>query len=252
MCGRKPYGPGPVVLLGGEGLQQESDLLWRQMTMGTFGDGHFAILPTALATQKLGVAERRAKLALATLEDLGISAKIVSLTTHDDSNNPDIVKALQCASGIHLVGGEPSTLVEVLRGSYAWKAILARNRAGAMLTAAGGAASALGELVFMPLKPHPQDLRDLDAALIPGLGLLPGIVILPYFDWLQPQLVCKISSLCCNTLTIIGLGVHAALARNDQGWQVRGLGRVTILRHNKDVHVIDAGANVACEILPLL
>lgn len=239
--------PGPLALLGGEGLRPESAPLWRYLVPAD--GGSIVLVPTALAARKAGTAEYHIRLVKETLSTFGLEMQVVKILTAEQANDPELLKPLQRAGHIYLPGGEAHALCTTIRGSMTWKMIHTRHREGASLIAAGGAAVAFGEQAFIPLKPYPPDLDELVFELLEGLNLLPGTVILPYFNWLQAPVIDKITNLSPPHTTLIGIDDQAALIAREGRWSVEGLGSVTIMRHNEARQVINAGTSVPADVL---
>ncbi len=89
-----------------------------------------------------------------------------------DATSPDdvVIARLEGAHLVHLPGGDPDLLPAVLHDSRAWTAILRAHAAGACIAGASAGAMAIGERLWT---------RD---GPVDGLGLVPGIAILPHFD----------------------------------------------------------------------
>ena len=71
---------------------------------------------------------------------------------------------------IHLPGGDPDLVPTILSGSAAWAAIASARAAGAILAGASAGAMALATWTWTP------------AGGIAGLGLVPGLVVVPHAD----------------------------------------------------------------------
>ncbi len=246
MAHMTPEATGLLVLLGGEGLRAESGELWRQIMAATASGSmsHGVIVPAMLPAQKVGAAEHRARLVAETLAAWGIVAEILPILTCAQANDPAHVARLKAADFTILAGGEPRILIEVLRSSLAWDTMQERQAQGLLLIAMGGAASALGNPAFAPVRPFPQALVNLAFEPVDGLGLLPNMVVLPYFNWLQPQIVEKIEALCAPATCFVGIDAQAALVIGLGGWRAAGLGTLTLWGRGKAKQVIDAGGTV--------
>lgn len=242
---------GPLVLLGGEGLRADMRDLWQELGMPAAGsERRVAVVPAALAGEKVGVPERRTGLAQDVLAGWGIGAEAVPIVTAEDANDGELLEALRFAAAVYLPGGDARAAVGVLAGSAAWRLIRQVHRAGVPLIAAGGAAVALGDAAFAPQQPAPPTLDALAYERFPGLGLLPGLVILPYFNWLQEPLVRQVEALCAPGATLVGLDDQAALIAEGGTWRAAGLGTVAIWRAGARRHIVDAGHPVPADLLP--
>ena len=235
---------GVLAMLGSEGLRPESTSLWRHLLSLSLGN-NLVIVPAALATQKVGGAERRIKLAQDTMKQLGLRTQVAEILSTEQANDHEVNAPLAQADCIYLIGGEPHALCNVLRDSVAWDVIHTRNQAGASLVAAGGAAAALGEQAFVPLNPSPPTLDELTFEPLAGLGLLPGVAVLPYYNWLQSQVIDKIIALSPPLVSLVGIDDQAALITQDDKWEVGGSGTVTITHHQKPPRIFAPGQKIS-------
>lgn len=239
---------GKLILLGGEGLRGESRPFWQHALAGA---AQAAIIPAALAGQKVGAAERQAGLAQDVLAGWGIDARIVPLTSQEDAANDELIALLHEADVLLLPGGEARALIETLGGSEAWQAVLARHAGGAAIVAAGSAAVALAGVAFTPQQPAPAALDALTFETLGGLGLLREAVPLPYYNWLQPQVARRIEALYPPGTLFAGIDDQAALIADGDGWRVEGLGSVTIWHSGERPTIVDAGHSLPPDCLPV-
>jgi len=86
------------------------------------------------------------------------------------ANDSAIVATIELATLIYLPGGDPVLLVEILRNSQAWQAIVKAHERGVAIGGASAGAMALGSRMWNPRT----------GGLIDGLSLIP-IVTLPHF-----------------------------------------------------------------------
>jgi cyanophycinase len=233
---------GLVALLGGEGLRPASAALWRQLE--DLSPGSFTqpvVLPTALAHEKPAATERRIAVTLAALGSLGIHARALSIVSRQDAAAPDLLAALASAPGVILAGGRPLSLLETLSGTLAWQAVADRHAQGMAIVAAGGAAAALGTVTLVPGDPRASTLPGLALAPHAGLGLLPGMCVLPYVGWLQAALVEQLEAACPADVRLVGIDDQAALIRTREGWQVSGPGTVAVWQPGSGRVVLNPG-----------
>ncbi|MGP1675217.1 MAG: hypothetical protein ACTS8Z_08400, partial [Candidatus Limnocylindrales bacterium] len=119
---------------------------------------------------------------------------------------------------IHLPGGDPDLIPTVLPETVAWAAIRRANDGGAVLAGASAGAMALAEWTWTPV------------GGVPGLGLVPGIVVAPHIDagsW--PRSVQRFGSGVPGHLAVLGLGERTGViipAGDRRPWRVTGEGEV--------------------------
>src|SRR5215472_14251777 len=164
--------PGPLALVGsGEYLPVMADVE-RLLIDGR--PTRYVQLPTAAAPE----GERRLKywleLGAAQAERLGVQQVAVLVRNRDDADSPELAGLIEGAGLVYLSGGSPGYLAQTLRGTRVWQAIVAAWQAGSAL--AGCSAGAMALTGWVP------SIRDLGREPDPGLGVLPGLRVLPHFD----------------------------------------------------------------------
>jgi cyanophycinase-like exopeptidase len=235
-------------MLGGEGMDSG---LWSAVLGALLpgGPARVVVVPSALAGQKVGTPERRAGLLADAIAPHGGEVDIIPILT-DGAEDSALIARLEMADLIALTGGEVRSLVEVLSGSRAWEAILRSVGAGAALAAAGGAAVGLCADAYAPVEPVPGELSDLAFEPVAGLGLLRGLVVLPFFNWLQTEVASRIEDLTPPGSTLLGLGAGTAMTLGTSGWRVVGEGNATIWRKGGPRQVIRPGESIPDHLIP--
>lgn len=230
-----------LALLGGEGLRSQSAPLWQAMVeMSSVTHPEIAVIPVALSTLPLSQFERRTQITCKQLGEFGFATTLFS---PDADSQP-----LNSTGLVYLPGGDQRAVVQSLQNSALWSEIISPTSHVKALIASGGSAVAFGDRIFAPTKPYPAALDDLEFEISPGLGLLPNIVILPYFSWLQDAVITKIRDLA-PTSVLLGIDDQAALISDPHGWHVMGLGIIAIYRPNQATAYFDPGAQIPPDIL---
>lgn len=242
---------GPLALLGGEGLRANPAALWQALAgLRPGGAARIVAIPAALAAHKLGAAERSTALAADTLRPLGYTVEAAPVHSRADAEDAASPHLIEGADAILLTGGRPDALAATLQNTPLWAAILDAWQSGCLLAAAGGAASGLAELSFRPPEPPPPTLGELAYEPVSGLGLLRGVVILPYAGWLQRELVGRIAAACPPGTTLVEIDEAAALAHDGTAWQVLGAGSISVHVPGHPVKHFAAGAPVPADLIP--
>ena len=155
-----------------------------------------------------------------------------------DADEPANAALVAGAGLVYLSGGNPDHLVRTLRDTLVWTAILAAWRAGAALAGCSAGAMALAGTV--------APIRRRSTAAVPGLGVVPGVEVLPHFDrfsaW-QPDLAGRRVAAAGPGVQVVGIDEDTALVGGlpDQAWtgepggpgnrwQVQGRRSVWLLR----------------------
>ena len=191
---------------------------------GDVGPLRVVLVPTAAARQRPDLAAahgRRAFEAAGARAGLAVDVEVAGVLDGRAAADPANVARLEAAQVIHLPGGDPDLLPAVLRGTHAWAAILRAHAAGACVAGASAGAMALAERLWT---------RD---GPIDGLGLVPGIAVLPHFD---PRRAAAWRSVVDPEGGLTWLGIDErtlVIGRPGETWTVAGVGRA---------HVIHPGA----------
>ena len=134
----------------------------------------FVQLATAAAPEGTSSLERWHDLGATSATRLGAEQVIIDVRKRSDADDPVWVDKIKGAGLIYLSGGNPSYLARTLVGTRVWSAIEREWRAGASL--AGCSAGAMALAGYVPDFRHPRN------GGVSGLGVVPGIRVLPHFD----------------------------------------------------------------------
>ena len=134
----------------------------------------FVQLATAAAPEGTSSLERWHDLGATSATRLGAEQVIIDVRKRSDADDPVWVDKIKGAGLIYLSGGNPSYLARTLAGTKVWSAIEREWRAGASL--AGCSAGAMALAGYVPDFRHPRN------GGVNGLGVVPGIRVLPHFD----------------------------------------------------------------------
>ncbi len=186
------------------------------------GTPRVAVLPTASAPDGPGVPERWARMGVEHFTQLGVAVEPVMLLKRADAENADMAARLAAANFIYFSGGKPRYLLETLKETAAWQAILDVFTAGGVAAGCSAGAMVLGGELF----DFPQVWRTL-----PALGLVPGIAVIPHFDEM-PALLSAMIATARHEMTIVGIDGTTALVGSNGQWMVHGRGGVTVFTQN--------------------
>lgn len=178
------------------------------------------LVPTAVARHRpdLAVAHGRSAFEVAAARR-GIRLRVDAAPVLDRAAaaDPGNAALLEQADLVHLPGGDPDLVPAVLCDTLAWDAVLRASGRGACVAGASAGAMALAERLWTP-----------DGPAV-GLGLVPGIAVLPHFDlgrlagWravVDPG----------QRLTWLGLDERTLVIGPPDGpWTVHGAGRAYLI-----------------------
>jgi len=149
---------------------------------------------------------------------LGAQATAVMVITREDAQNPAYVQAIADADLIYLAGGEPPYLLNVLRDTPLWDAILAIPARGGIL-----AGSSAGAMVLAAK----MRARGMDGDWIDALNIVPKVVVIPHHQQSKRAAIQALQRE--KNLAILGIDEATACISEDlQQWTVVGAGSVTV------------------------
>ena len=221
--------PGALALVGsGEYLPQMREV--DRLLLGTRGGpagARVAVIPTASGLEP-GAPERWNGMGVAHFQALGARVTPVPLVGRADAEDPALVDLLRGADMFYFSGGSPEYVIETLRGTPAWEVIHGGFLAGAVLAGCSAGAMMLGSYTLSVR----SVMRGQPPRWLPGLALIPGLVIMPHFDrvadFAGAEVFHAILAAAPRDATLVGVDEDTALVRPPGAarWQV--LGRQTI------------------------
>jgi len=204
-----------------------------------------AILPTA-AGLEVSVASW-IRDGIAQFSALGCEAYGVRAIDRAGVEDPANVALLEAADLVYLSGGSPGYLVKTLRDSAAWQAIVALWRRSGGLAGSSAGAMAIGEHTMVR---DPGQGRGTPFHWEPGLGLLPGIGVIPHYDRFGPERTMPRVQDAPDGLTILGIDEDTVILRAGGTARVLGLRTVTVWRDRQPT-LLRSGEAVPPELVPL-
>jgi cyanophycinase-like exopeptidase len=217
--------PGPVALVGsGEYLPAMQEV---EAALIAGRPPRYVQLPTAAGREGEASVSRWVALGVAQAARLGVEAVPVMVLDHESADDPANAALIAGAGLIYLSGGSPTHVADSLRGTRVWAAIVDAWRAGAAL--AGCSAGAMALTSWVP------DLRHPRAGPRRGLGVVPGLRVLPHFDRLgrwAPGVANHFAAHLPPGVILAGIEEETAIVSDDPDltrWVVRGRQRTWLL-----------------------
>ncbi|HWP64143.1 MAG TPA: Type 1 glutamine amidotransferase-like domain-containing protein [Candidatus Binatia bacterium] len=216
--------PGAVALVGaGEFLPRMADVDRRLLEATGARRPRVAILPTASYPDGALVFRRWAEAGVAHFRALGAEVEAVLVRDAVDADDPAYAQAVGEADLVYLSGGKPTYLLRTLAGSAVWRAALAAYARGAVL-----AGCSAGAMVLAARQPRFRRRLLFPLAWDRGLGLVPGIAVLPHYDRLPEPIAALVALQAPRGCLVVGLDEDTAIVGRNGAWQVAGQARVTI------------------------
>ncbi len=198
-----------------------------------------AIVPTASGEEE--TPQSWTDMAATHFAALGAEAYPVMVLHRDDANDPRWSQALSGTDLIYFSGGKPGYAIETLAGTPFWDRVVRCFREGAYLAGSSAGAMILGERSYAP-DDFDENGMPRKIAMRAGLGLLPGLFVIPHFDLLSsfpPERIAAWLALWPAGDRCLAIDENTALIEGAHGWSVRGTGRVLTMRSfdDRDVHL---------------
>jgi len=204
----------PVALVGGNEFRRECDSMDRALLelMGGAVGAPVVILPTAATNENPYVASENG---MRHFRRLGAAPDKLLVEDEASANRPEFAAALEQFRIVYFTGGDPVYLLETLRGSLVWEAILSVHARGGLI-----AGSSAGAMVFG------GQMWRFDG-WTPGLNLVPWLAVLPHHAtmsarWDAPRMAASLPA----GVTLVGIDEATALLLPEG--RVLGVGEVTI------------------------
>lgn len=190
--------------------------------------GRVLVLPAALAYENPTAAVERAR---QWFSPMGVEVTELPVFRRAEALADEVVAAVADAPAIYVTGGSPMHLRSVLKDTPLLDAIVDAWGRGAVVAAAGEAASVLCS--------HMVDSRG--GAFTVGLDLITTMTVVPRYNQWSPDKWHRTVELAPAGLPVVGLDEATALIHSPEGWRVEGAG---------EVHVFLDGRPAGLEALP--
>lgn len=223
--------PGPTALVGsGEFLpvMDETDLALLEQ-LGGPASARVVVLPTASGLEDPASPARWARMGVEHYARLGAQVEAAPILSRQDALDPRWLPILEAANFFYFSGGNPIHLIESMRDTPAWAAILSRHAEGAVL-----AGCSAGAMAICGRTSRLRALReDGQPEWIPALGVLPGLIVLPHYDrmaaFIGQDVVDRVTASVPAGAVLLGIEEDTALTRlNGAAWRVMGARHVWV------------------------
>jgi cyanophycinase-like exopeptidase len=174
-------------------------------------------LPTAAGTEGDAMIDSWMQRGVAHFQRLGATA--TGVRVHDRATALDATHAARVrqANFVYLSGGKPSYLYDTLVDTPVWAAIVSVHQNGGVVAGCSAGAMIMGSRIGGP------------GGGGKGFSLLPDTAILPHYDEF-PGIVGRVMRWFSGAnVTMVGIDGNTALLHSAAGYEVAGLGGVTIL-----------------------
>ena len=174
-------------------------------------------LPTAAKYQSSG--EKAYSNAKRYFGTMGFSSDCIDIYSKSEANDALRVKKLIGVRHVYIVGGNPVYLLQTLKNTlFVEKLRDWLNRCNVLFGSSAGA-MVLGSYMRNPI----------DKTWIEGLGIIPGVAVLPHHENSDPnQTLRNISNAGLEDIIVLGIDGKTSCLGNGSSWKVMGPGAVTV------------------------
>lgn len=204
---------GPIALVGGNEWREPAASL-DSFLLERSGTNLVTILPTATAKSRPDLA---VETAARYFSAMGAEVEGVMVLSREDAENESAAKEIESARFMYLAGGDPGYLAETLRDTAVWRSIVAANDQGALLAGSSAGAMIMCEAIMRPAGSHMEQ----------GLGMLPGLVVIPHHDRNLARLA-KIFPVIGSRLKCLGIDECTGLVLDGDHCRILGAGSVSM------------------------
>lgn len=207
---------GPVALVGGGEFRD--GCTFDRALLAASGAREVVVLPTGAAYENPG---RLVELASRWFASLDATVRELPVLNRRDGLVEEHIDQLRAARFVYLVGSSPMHLRAVLKDSPLFDALVEAWNDGAVIAGSGAGADVLCDPMV--------DTRG--GAFTVGLGLVPGLALIPRVNQWSPDKVHRTVELAPAGLAVVGVPESTALIRDATGeWRVDGVGECTVYR----------------------
>lgn len=224
---------GFVILAGGHEVRPGCEPMDRRVVAAAGGrDARVVFLPTAVAAydphgSMLG--------AVAYFASLGVEARGVPVLTREDAERAQYADAVREATLVYLGGGDPAHLLETLRGTAVWRAMLDVYERGGVVGGSSAGAMVVCEWVALP--PDWTAKRT-------GLALVGNALVMPHYRPSRLGQLQDRARALPDGVTILGIPEQSGLLGNSAGWEAVGPEPVVVVA-SETVRTVAPGESVA-------
>lgn len=198
------------------GKMAEPDLRAIQLCGGL--NAPIAIIPAAAAPDHNH--EHAGNNGLRWFRQLGATnINVAPVIDRDSANREDIAATLRIAKLIFMLGGFPDFLLQTLKDSLCWQAMLEAYHKGAVLVGSSAGAMVLCQYLYDPRSGN----------IVEGLNLLPNVCLIPHHNTFGKIWALHLKKLLADAV-LIGIDEQTGMiddsAQNE--WTVYGKGKVTV------------------------
>jgi cyanophycinase len=207
--------PGAIALIGGDEFRSGCEELDRALLASSGAERpRLLVLPTAAAHENPAKA---ASNGVGYFSELGADAAPLMVLDRSDAEDAAMAAEVESADAVYLTGGNPSHLLDTLRGSLLLRAMADARERGAALAGSSAGAMVLG--AWMRFRGWQE-----------ALGVAGSIAALPHHEQARPEnVVAELAEDAPPGLTaVLGIDGRTGCLATGDGWTALGAGQVAV------------------------
>jgi cyanophycinase len=219
---------GQIAMVGGEEFRSGCEEMDREIMRASGKDPAIVVVvPTAAVTGPAKAANDGAT----HFGALGGHASRLMLLERSHAEDPEFFGPAALADVVYFTGGSPDHLLETVRESPFWAALLVSLEGGAVLAGSSAGAMVMGSMMRRPSA----------GGWVDALGLVPGVAVLPHHERRdQAETSKELQQSAPSGLTFLGIDARTGCLGTAGNWRVVGSGRVTVYQ-GSEWQVFNAG-----------
>ena len=207
--------PGAIALVGGDEFRSGCEELDRAVLASVEAvRPRLLVLPTAAAHEGPAMA---ASNGVRYFSELGADAAPLMVLDRSDAEDEALAAEVESADVVYLTGGNPSHLLDTLRGSLLLRSMADARERGAVLAGSSAGAMVMGAWMRF------RGWRE-------ALGITGSIAALPHHERADPESVAaELAADAPTGLTaVLGIDARTGCLATGDGWKVLGAGQVAV------------------------
>ena len=209
---------GTIALVGGEEFRVGCESMDREVMRASGKDpASVIIIPTAAVTGPAKAAND----GVTHFNALGGASSQLMVLESSHANDAGFVAPVTTADVVYFTGGSPDHLLATLRGSELLRLLLEGLERGLVLGGSSAGAMVMGSVMRRPSS----------GGWVEGLGIAPGIGVLPHHERRDPVEVSEeLRQSAPIDLVYLGIDARTGVIGGPGNWRVAGSGKVTVYR----------------------
>ncbi|MQF94786.1 MAG: hypothetical protein FI731_03835 [SAR202 cluster bacterium] len=208
---------GQIALVGGDEFRTGCEDMDRRIMAASGKDpAKVVVVPTATANSAPAKAANDGATHFAAL---GGDPSQLMLLERGQAQDPAFFGGVNQADVVYFTGGSPEHLLETMQDSKFLATLQELFANGLILAGSSAGAMAMGSVMRRPRA----------GGWVDGLGLVPGVVVLPHHERRDPAETSReLQDSAPGGLTYLGIDARTGCLGTRDNWQVVGFGKVTV------------------------